>query len=114
MNDAKSFSLGEGQFLELPFALIGFGLAVRCAGQLVMGFERDGGPLAQPIIGTGRRQKLQREDRKQQENHSLSKHASHDALSLKKLRHRSMMSTPSAIPSASSHLRMTEAVDRND
>ena len=46
MNDAKPFSLGEGQFLEFAFSLIALRLAVGRTGQLIMGMNRAGGPLA--------------------------------------------------------------------
>src|SRR5262249_35845036 len=112
MNDAKRFSLGEGRFLEFPFALIGFRLPVWCAGELIMCFERAGGPLAQPIIGTGRRHKLHCEDREQEKHRSLFEHTKHDVLPLKKPCHRTMMSTQSAIPPARSSSAWLEVVDR--
>ena len=99
MNDAKCFSLGEGQFLEFSFALIGFRLPVGRARQLIMRFEGVGGPLAEPVIGSGHCEKLRRHHREEEENQPLSEHTKHDALPLGKPRHSTMRSTRSAIPS---------------
>lgn len=65
MDDAKGFSLGERQFLEFAFALIGFRLTVGCAGELIVRVKRAGGPLAKTIIRKRRAQELHSADRQQ-------------------------------------------------
>lgn len=97
MDDAKGFSLGERQFLEFAFALIGFRLTVGCAGELIVRVKRAGGPLAKTIIRKRRAQELHRADREQKEKRSVPGDTNHD-LSPRKSDHRTMSSTLSAIP----------------
>ena len=97
MNDAKRLSLGERQFLEFAFALIGFGLTVRRARHLVVCMIRAGGDMAQTIIGTGRAEELHRAQCEQEEKQTLCECTDHDALPLRKWHHSTMMSTRFAI-----------------
>jgi hypothetical protein len=93
VDDAKCLSLGERQFLEFAFALIGFRLAVRCAGELIVSLEGAGGPLAKAIIQIRRAQKLHRADREQQEKQPRPGSMSHDTLPSRKPRHSIMSGT---------------------
>ena len=67
MNDTKGLSLGERKFLEFAFTLIGFRLAVRCAGQLIVRLKGVGGALSKTIVRIRRAQELHRADGKQNE-----------------------------------------------
>ena len=97
MDDAKGFSLGERQFLEFAFPLIGFRLTVGCAGELIVRVKRAGGPLAKTIIRKRRAQELHRADREQKEKQPVPGDTNHD-LPPRKSNHRTMSSPPSAIP----------------
>ena len=98
MNDAKRFTLSERQFLEFARSLIGFRLAVRRAGQLIVGMNRVGGPLAQAIIGARRAYELHRAQREQENKHTVPEVTEHDALPQRKSGKGITMSTCSAIP----------------
>ena len=71
MNDAKCFSLGERQFLELAFSRIGFRLAVRRARQLIVRMYRAGGPLAQAIISARRAHELHCANREEEKKKTV-------------------------------------------
>ena len=98
MNDAKCFSLGERQFLELAFSRIGFRLAVRRARQLIVRMYRADGPLAQAIISARRAHELHCANREEEKKKTVPEGTKHGALPLRKSGHRTMRDTPSAIP----------------
>jgi hypothetical protein len=110
MDDTKGLSLGKRQLLEFAFALIGFRLAVRRAGQLVVRVKGAGGPLVKTIARIRRAQKLHRADREQNEEQLMPGYTNHDALPPRESRHRNMSSTRSAIASkvhAAKHQHVT-------
>ena len=73
VDDPKCLSLGERQLFELAFPLIGFRLAVGCAGELIVGLKGGtGGPLAKAIIRISRAQKLHRADREQKQKQPMA------------------------------------------
>lgn len=88
MNDAKCFSLREGQLFEftlaLTFSLIGFRLAVSRARQLIMRFHGAAGPMSQAIIGVRRAHGLHRAQGEQKEKQTVPQGTDHDVLPLKK------------------------------
>jgi hypothetical protein len=92
MDDTKGFPLGERQFLEFAFDLIGFSLAVRGARQLILCVNR-GGPLPQAILGIRRAQELHRAYGEKKEKKTVPESTDHDALPPKKSAHGTMMST---------------------
>lgn len=92
MHDAKGFSLGERQFLEFAFDLIGFSLAVRGARQLILRVNR-GGALLQAILRICRAQELHRAYGEKEEKKTVPEATDHDALPPKKWAHGTMMST---------------------
>ena len=71
VDDTKGLSLGQRQFLEFAFALIGFRLAVRCAGQLIVRLKRAGGPMSKTIVLVCRAQELHRADGEQHEEQPM-------------------------------------------
>ena len=80
LDDAKGFTLGERKFLEFVFALIGFRLAVGCAGKLIVRLKRDGGPLAKALTRVRHPQRLDRANREQKEKQPVGGEPNHDAL----------------------------------
>ena len=107
MNHAKRFPLGERQFFEFAFALVGFRLAVGCAWHLIMRVEGAGGPLAHAVIGAARAKELHGAHRKQEEKEAVPERTEHDALPREKSSHRTMTHPLFAIPSA--HARRAHA-----
>ena len=112
MDDAKGFSLGERQFLDLAFALIGFRLTVGCAGELIVRLKRAGRPLAKAIIRIGRAQELHRADREQKEKQPVPGETNHE-LSPQKSDHRTMSRTLSAIPCNASQRAQPDQIHKS-
>jgi hypothetical protein len=79
-NGAEGFPLGERQFVEFALSLIGLRLAVERAGQLVMGMDWVGGPLALAIIGACRAYELHDAQGEQEEKYAVPDGTNHHRL----------------------------------
>ena len=98
VNDANGFPLGERQFFEFAFSLIGFRLAVGRTRQLVMGMDGVGRPFGQAIIGARRAYELHHAQGEQEKNQTEPHGTDHHPCPRQKRVHRTMSSTRSAIP----------------
>jgi hypothetical protein len=79
-NDAEGFPLGGRQFIEFALSLIGLRLAVKRAGQLVLGMDWVGGPLALAIIGARRAYELHHAQGEQEEKYTVPDGTTHHRL----------------------------------